>query len=212
MRVICRARTQLESDQCRRSVAARRHTRLQRRTTGRCQSGVVQRVAVVGAGGSGKSTLARKLGDVTGLPVVHLDELAFRPGWVAVPKDEWKATQAGLVAEPTWIIDGNRESTMPIRLARADTVVFLDYSRLVSTYRALKRQLLNRGRSMQAEGCPERFDAAFIRWVWRYNRESRPTTLALIRQHAPHANLIVLKKPREAEALLARLARVRRSS
>jgi adenylate kinase family enzyme len=101
---------------------------------------------------------------------------------------------------------------MPIRLARADTVIFLDYSRLVSTFRALKRQLLNRGRSVQAEGCPERFDAAFIRWVWRYNRESRPTTLALIRQHAPHANLLVLRKPREAEALLVRLARVRRSS
>lgn len=99
----------------------------------------MKRVVVVGAGGSGKSTFARRLGEATRLPVVHLDQLAFRPGWVSVPKDEWSALQEDLVACDEWIIDGNRESTVPIRLRRCDTVIFLDYPRVLSSFRALKR-------------------------------------------------------------------------
>jgi adenylate kinase family enzyme len=162
----------------------------------------VKRVVIVGAGGSGKSTFARRLGAATGLPVVHLDELAFRPGWVPAPKDEWRATQAELVERDEWIIDGNRASTMPIRLRRCDTVIFLDYPRLLSASRALKRQLVNRGRAVQAEGCPERLDLSFLRWVWRYNRDSRPETLRLIDEHASHATVMRFRRPAEAQSLL----------
>lgn len=165
----------------------------------------MRRVVIIGAGGSGKSTLARRLGEILGLPVIHLDQLAFRPGWVSVPKDEWRALQESIVQGASWIIDGNRESTMPIRLRACDTVIFLDYPRAVSTFRAMKRQLLNRGRSVQAEGCPERLDLRFIKWVWRYNIESRPETLRLISEHAPSAQLITLRRPRDADRFLASL-------
>ena len=139
--------------------------------------------------------------------MIHLDQLAFRPGWVSVPKDEWRAQQESIVQGESWIIDGNRESTMPIRLGACDTVIFLDYPRAVSTFRALKRQLLNRGRSVQAEGCPERLDVGFIRWVWRYNTAHRPRTLRLISEHARTAQLITLRRPRETERFLSSLPR-----
>jgi adenylate kinase family enzyme len=48
----------------------------------------VERVAVVGPGGAGKSTFARALGARTGLPVVHLDQSYWKPGWTETPKDE----------------------------------------------------------------------------------------------------------------------------
>ena len=35
----------------------------------------VERVVVFGRGGSGKSTISRRLGDVTGLPVIELDTI-----------------------------------------------------------------------------------------------------------------------------------------
>lgn len=41
-----------------------------------------RRIAVIGSSGAGKSTLSRLLGDVTGLPVVHLDKEHWQPGWV----------------------------------------------------------------------------------------------------------------------------------
>lgn len=51
----------------------------------------MQRVLVVGSGGAGKTTFARQLGAVTGLPVIPLDTLYCKPGWVAVSADEWQA-------------------------------------------------------------------------------------------------------------------------
>jgi adenylate kinase family enzyme len=71
------------------------------------KDGPVQRVAVVGSGGSGKSTLADRLGELTGLPVTHLDRLYWQPGWVATDDDRWRQLQAGLVAGERWIVDGN---------------------------------------------------------------------------------------------------------
>lgn len=43
----------------------------------------MRRVMIVGHPGSGKSTLARAMGERTGLPVVHIDQIHWRPGWVA---------------------------------------------------------------------------------------------------------------------------------
>ena len=48
----------------------------------------MERVMIIGCGGAGKSTLARQLGEVTGLPVVHLDKLFWKSGWVESSKAE----------------------------------------------------------------------------------------------------------------------------
>jgi site-specific DNA recombinase len=49
----------------------------------------MKRIVVIGSGGSGKSTFSQRLGEVTGLPVVHLDKLYWHPGWVKTPREEW---------------------------------------------------------------------------------------------------------------------------
>ena len=84
------------------------------------------RVLVDGMMGSGKSTFARALAAKTGLPVIHLDVHYWKPGWVRPSDDEWRERQRALLAGDTWIIDGNYNETLALRLERAETVVFLD--------------------------------------------------------------------------------------
>jgi adenylate kinase family enzyme len=84
------------------------------------------RVHVDGMMGSGKSAFARALAARTGLPVIHLDLHYWKPGWVRPSDDEWRERQRTLLAGAAWIIDGNYNETLPLRLERADTVVFLD--------------------------------------------------------------------------------------
>ena len=53
---------------------------------------VVKRV-VIGRGASGKSTLARRLSEITGLPLIELDKVFWRPGLVKTPRDQWVVIQ-----------------------------------------------------------------------------------------------------------------------
>ena len=41
-----------------------------------------KRIVIVGCPGAGKSTLAIQLGELLHIPVFHLDQLWWRPGWV----------------------------------------------------------------------------------------------------------------------------------
>src|ERR1051325_11561095 len=118
----------------------------------------MRRVLVIGSGGAGKSTFAARLGERTGLPVVHLDAHYWRAGWRETPREEWDARVDELLAADEWIIDGNYGGTLARRLAACDTVIFLDLPRTLCLWRVVKRRALFRGRSRpdMAEGWPER--------------------------------------------------------
>jgi adenylate kinase family enzyme len=169
-----------------------------------------KRIMIVGSGGAGKTTLAIKLGEITGLPVVHLDRHNWKPGWVSTPEDEWKEIVTRLVAADEWIIDGNYGGTLGIRVRRSDTIIFFDFNRIVSLWGAVKRFLFQRGRSRpdMTEGCPERLDLAFLRWIWNYNRTSRPKVLRAIERAPKHVRVITLRNRRDVREFLAEVRSV----
>ena len=135
---------------------------------------------MIGSGGAGKSVFSRALAAQTGLPVIHLDVEYWGPGWQPMqPEERWEARVRELVARERWILDGNFGGTMDIRLAEADTVVFLDIPRLVCLTAAIWRsiQYRNRERPDMTPGNKERFDPAFLRWIWGYPQTRRPGIL-----------------------------------
>lgn len=165
----------------------------------------MQRVLVIGCSGAGKSTFSRRLARVTGLPRIELDHAYWRPGWTERPKDEWREKVAGLCAEPAWILDGNFTGSLNIRLPRADTVIWLDYPRLVCIRRVLGRIARGYGRVRAGlpEGCPERLDLEFLRFIWNFNAKTKPRISAAVEEFGSHAKLHTLRSDRDAERLLA---------
>jgi adenylate kinase family enzyme len=119
--------------------------------------------------------------------VIQLDEHYWRPGWVKTPRYQWRLVQERLVAGDAWIVDANYGGTLDIPFRAADTVVMLDYPRLFCLVRAVRRTLVNRGRAIQAEGCPERLDLSFLRWMWNCRRDSRPRLMKAIEEHGSSA-------------------------
>ena len=83
----------------------------------------MERIVIIGCGGAGKSTLARQLGEKLDIPVVHLDKLFWRPGWVQVSKEEFDKLHREALAREKWIMDGNFDRTMEERITRSDTVI-----------------------------------------------------------------------------------------
>ena len=98
----------------------------------------MQRVAVVGSGGAGKTTFAVALAEVTGLPIVHLDEHFWSPGWIESEPGEWRDRQAGFLAGDRWIVDEDYGNTLDLRLGLADTIIWLDFPRHVCLFGAVK--------------------------------------------------------------------------
>jgi adenylate kinase family enzyme len=165
----------------------------------------MRKVLVIGSGGSGKSTFSRRLGALLELEVIHLDSLYWSAGWVEMPKPEWRETVAELLNRSAWIMDGNYSGTLDIRLAACDTVIFLDLSRLVCVWRVLKRAALyrNQRRPDMAEGCPERLNLDFLKWVWGYHKRSRPKIVRLL--EATSKQVIWLSSPLEVKRFLVEL-------
>ena len=134
------------------------------------------RILVVGSSGAGKSTFARALGRVSGLPVVHLDTVYWRPGWVEPTPEEWSRQLEPILAEPRWILDGNYGGTMKQRARVADVAIFVSRGRGLCVVRVVWRWLRHRRRPRddRADGCDEQIDWPFIVYTWRYPRVSGP--------------------------------------
>ena len=147
---------------------------------------------VLGRGGAGKSTLARRLGTMTGLPVVELDQLFWSADLRPQTPQRWTDIQADLVRADSWIMDGDLgpHDVLDVRLRAADTVLVLDFGLLRCAWRAVRRSR-------------ERLD--FWRWLVGYRRHSLPLVTAAIARHAADAQVLVFRSPRSVRRFVARL-------
>lgn len=165
------------------------------------------RILIFGCGGSGKSTLARKLGAMTGIPVIHLDQLYWRPGWQHVNEDEFDLLLIAELLKDNWIIDGNFNRTLPLRLEYSDIVIYLDLSRLTCLQSVIKRVIKNLGRTRPDMGtdCPEKIDLEFLSWIWNYNKKNRSRYYRLLSEQK-NKDIHIVRKRKELGALLNELA------
>jgi len=166
----------------------------------------MERILIIGCGGAGKSTLARQLGEKLDLPVVHLDKLFWKPGWVESAKEEIDEKILAELEKPQWIIDGNYNRTMPQRIQYCDTIIYLDFSRLACLLGVLKRVLTTYGkvRPDMGEGCPERIDFEFLKWVWNFNKDKQERYYRMLND-AEGVETIVLKNRRMVKRFLQSL-------
>jgi adenylate kinase family enzyme len=165
----------------------------------------VKRVLILGCPASGKSTLARELARRTGLPLVHLDRVFWRPNWVQATEEQFQASLAVELKKPKWIMDGNYGRTIVERLEFADTAILLDFSRWLCFWRAAKRSLVGLGRTRPDMGdeCREKFDPEFFYFIWRFRRDHIPKVMDALDRFP--GEKVVLRSPSEVRRFLASL-------
>ena len=141
-------------------------------------------VIIIGCGGSGKSTLTRELSKKVNLPVVHLDKIFWKEDWINISVEEFDKLLNEEIIKEKWILDGNYQRTLKERLKYCDTVIYLDYPRRTCLYGVIKRVLSNYGRVRldMADGCLERFDLDFMKWIWNFNKTHRDNFYNILKE------------------------------
>jgi adenylate kinase family enzyme len=167
---------------------------------------VPSRISVIGCPGTGKSTLATELGAALQLPVFHLDRLFWRPGWKEADEAGFLRDVQNIVAQDRWIIDGNYSRTMPLRFPRSHAIIWLDLSMTAALWGVLRRYAHSRGRARpdMADGCNERWDWGFIKWVLTF--PARQRNRQRIEEWGSHARLIHIRQRRQRADLARRLS------
>ena len=167
----------------------------------------MQRVLVMGSSGSGKSTFARRLSGLTGIPLVSLDALYWKPGWQPSDAAEFAARVTEAANQPRWIMDGDFISVGASDLRRriADVVVWFDLPRRSCVVGIMTRIASSYGRVRpeMAPGCPERLDAGFFRYVWTYRRRQRPKLMKYFEGLRPDQALVSFTSRAQAARYLA---------
>ena len=86
-----------------------------------------KKIIVIGCCGSGKSTLSMKLHDITGIPLIHLDNIWWKQDRTHISRDEFDQKLNEIFQDDSWILDGDYSRTYEVRIKACDTVIFLDY-------------------------------------------------------------------------------------
>ncbi|GGC98850.1 topology modulation protein [Thalassobacillus devorans] len=166
----------------------------------------MKRIMVIGvSAGAGKSTFATELGEILRIDVYHLDALYWRPHWIEAPFEEFEEAQREIAERQTWIIEGNYSKTFGVREYRADTIIYLELPRYVCVYRALKRWVMNLGKTRpdMGAGCKEKMEWKFLKYiVTTYKDRRRKMYKRFKLWNASGKEVIVLKSKQEIRSYL----------
>lgn len=127
------------------------------------------KIVIIGYSGAGKSTLAMRLGELYKASVLHLDTVQFLPNWIEREfSEKEKIVTDFLDKNSSWVIDGTYSQLhLDRRLEEADLIILLLFNRFTCLGRVISRYRKYKGKSRpdMADGCTEKLDSEFIRWV-----------------------------------------------
>ena len=160
----------------------------------------MKKIIVIGCPGSGKSTVSRALHNKTGVPLYHLDMMYWNADKTTVEKSVFLERLSAVIEKDEWIIDGNYGSTMELRMAACDTVIFLDYPLDVCLDGIKERRGKPRSDMPWIE---TEEDAEFIEFIKNYNEQQKPKVLELFEKYSDKT-IIIFKSREQADTFLNR--------
>lgn len=168
----------------------------------------MKKIIIIGCCGGGKTTLAYQLSRKLSTEVHDLDDYFWHAGWVVTPADRWQEIQHELVRGDRWIISGTYHSTLDIRMASADTVIFLDLPLWLCFLRVLKRKIRNycgleRTLPKRIQDDPKvsfkslKNDLDFLWYVLMFKRKYNTQIRRMLYQGQSDKHVIELRSPKE---------------
>jgi len=161
-----------------------------------------KKIVVVGVSASGKSTFSRELADKMHIPLTLIDSIMWKPNWEYIGDEETVKKLGEISLRDEWIIEGYiTKDARNFVFDRADTIIYLDYSPVVSSWRYMKRWWTHRKHSRpELPGSPDKFSFKFLRLVW-----TKGEAISLNRYLSgvgDQSKIIMLASPGEAQTFI----------
>lgn len=159
----------------------------------------MDKVIVIGCPGSGKTTFAEKLQKCTGLPLFYLDAIWHKPDKTHILREEFDARIQEIFETSQWIIDGNYNRTIEIRLKECDTVFLFDLPTELCVRGA--RERVGKGR-YDLPWIEQELDPMFEEFIKEFSKKSLPKIYNLIEKYKLEKEIVVFKSREEADEYL----------
>ncbi len=157
------------------------------------------RAMVIGCPGAGKSTFARKLRDITGLPLYYLDMLWHKPDKTNISREEFDRKLSVILEKDKWIIDGNYQRTLEMRLCKCDTIFLLD----LSTEDCIAGVQSRIGKKREEMPWIEtEFDEEFRRAIMDFHAMKIPQIYRLLGTYQDGREVTIFKSRKEADVYI----------
>ena len=163
-----------------------------------------KRIILIGNSGSGKSWLSKRIAGITGYPLFHLDKEHWRPNMAMAPREEKIARQQEIISGEEWIIDGNFSSTLELRFAAADLIVFFDVKRLMCLVGVIQRNKKKRTDMPDywtEPKIPSKEFFKFCKYMWQFPKTSRQAIIDLHEKY-PEKEFLHIKNRRQVRKIL----------
>lgn len=160
------------------------------------------KVIVIGSPGAGKSVFSQKLKNIIDLPLYHLDMLYHKKDGTHISKEELEEKLKSIFKEEKWIIDGNYQRTLELRLKECDTVFLLDFPLEDCLFGAESRIGVKREDLPWIE---ENLNEEFRQVIIDFPKKKLPQIYELIEKYKMNKKIIVFKTREEADNYLEML-------
>ena len=159
----------------------------------------MKKIIVIGCPGSGKSYFSKKLKDILNYPIYHLDLIWNKPDKTTISREEFDSILNKIFLEDTWIMDGNYQRTLEMRINACDTIILLDFDLEVSLEGATSRV------GQQRDDMPwkeEALSEEFKNKILSFREEKLPEIYKLLDKYKDEKEIIIFKNREESNNYL----------
>ena len=162
----------------------------------------MKKVIVIGCPGSGKTTFAEKLQKSTGLPLYYLDAIWHKPDKTHISREAFDARITEIFATDKWIIDGNYNRTIEMRIRECDTVFLFDLPTELCIQGAAER--IGRGR-YDLPWLETELDKEFEDFIRAFPETALPRIYELIEKYKEEKEIVIFKTREDSDEYIKNL-------